>query len=362
MRVDAGARRDQRVGDPAVVARGRTCLRRRRCPRARRSARTADAHGPSSGSAIGASGTPNRHIVASGNSTSARRRRRRGGCSPRPGRGWPTGLCRSGSVPGQSACCSALTSAAPPSPTAPKARRRASAGAAARPGIPRSRSRSSIARQRTRGPNTPWPATLAHARSAAVSSAWIGWPGDVVVDQHLGQPLGQIRRPLDRERVAGQRQADRPVGVEQHPAAPPAQLVAGAVDDQPARRQSAPASPPMRRAPPRPAYWRSTLNARTKTGVRPANSKPPSPNSTPPSRRRRAIDPLGVDLQADDADVGAHHAQPRGQFQRGHRQRAVAEVDHQRIGGRVQRGAHPRANAPATGRCGAAGCSRWCRG
>ena len=34
-------------------------------------ARTADAHGPSSGSAIGASGTPKRHIVASGNNTSA---------------------------------------------------------------------------------------------------------------------------------------------------------------------------------------------------------------------------------------------------------------------------------------------------
>ena len=33
--------------------------------------RTADAHGPSSGSATGASGTPNRHIVASGNTTSA---------------------------------------------------------------------------------------------------------------------------------------------------------------------------------------------------------------------------------------------------------------------------------------------------
>ncbi len=33
--------------------------------------RTASAHGPSTGSAIGASGTPNRHIVASGNTTSA---------------------------------------------------------------------------------------------------------------------------------------------------------------------------------------------------------------------------------------------------------------------------------------------------
>ena len=41
-------------------------------------------------------------------------------------------------------------------------------------GQPLSRNMFSIARHRSRGPNTPWPATLAHARSAAASSVLIG--------------------------------------------------------------------------------------------------------------------------------------------------------------------------------------------
>ena len=41
-------------------------------------------------------------------------------------------------------------------------------------GQPLSRSTFSIARHRSRGPNTPWPATLAHARSAAASSVFTG--------------------------------------------------------------------------------------------------------------------------------------------------------------------------------------------
>jgi hypothetical protein len=54
---------------------------------------------------------------------------------------------------------------------------------------------------------------------------------DVVVDQHLGQPFGEVGWAVDGERIAGQRQADRPVGVQQHPTAATAQFVAGAVDD-----------------------------------------------------------------------------------------------------------------------------------
>ena len=57
---------------------------------------------------------------------------------------------------------------------------------------------------------------------------------------------------------------------------------------------------------------------------------------------RRAADPLGVDLQADHPDVGAHDPQPARQLEGRHRQRAVAEVDDQWVGGRLQRGAHPR--------------------
>jgi hypothetical protein len=40
-----------------------------------------------------------------------------------------------------------------------------------------------------------------------------------------------------------------------------------------------------------------------------------------------------MDLQADDAGIGAHHPKPRREFQRRHRKPAVAEVDHKRIYG-----------------------------
>ena len=44
-------------------------------------------------------------------------------------------------------------------------------------GTPVAANRSSMARQRTRGPNTDCPAADAHAASAAVSRSWIGSPG-----------------------------------------------------------------------------------------------------------------------------------------------------------------------------------------
>jgi hypothetical protein len=42
---------------------------------------------------------------------------------------------------------------------------------------------------------------------------------------------------------------------------------------------------------------------------------------------------LRIDLQPDDADLGAHDAKPRREFQRRDRQRPVTEVDDERIGG-----------------------------
>ena len=109
-------------------------------------------------------------------------------------------------------------------------------------------------------------------------------------------------------------------------------------------------------------YWRSTLNARTSTGRSPANSKPPSANSTPAVAAGWAVSTrVRVDLQADHPHVCPHRPQPVGQLQRGHRQRAVAQVDHQRVGRRLQQRRAPAANAPASGRSGAAGCSRWYR-
>ena len=226
-------------------------------------------------------------------------------------------------------------------------------------GNPSARSSSSIARQRTRGPNTPWPATLAHARSAAVSSVWMGWPATLWWISTLGS---RSARSDGRSIANGSQASVRLIGpsrVEQHPAAAAAQLVARAVDDQPARRQPAPASAPTRRRTASTGYWRSTLNARTKTGRSPANSKPPSANSTPSRERRHSF---RVDLQADDADVGAHRPQPG-------RQLAASSPAARRSRGRPPAGRRrpaarcaPAASAPASGRCGAAGCNRWCRG
>ena len=66
------------------------------------------------------------------------------------------------------------------------------------------------------------------------------------------------------------------------------------------------------------------------------------PNSTASFRRPGRVDALGVDLQTDHPDVEANRPQPTGQLERGDRQCAVAEVDDKGVGGRLQRGAHPR--------------------
>ena len=54
-------------------------------------------------------------------------------------------------------------------------------------------------------------------------------------------------------------------------------------------------------------------------------------------RRLRRADPIGVDLQPDDAKIGTHRAQPLREFQGGHRQPPVAQIDHQRVSRRLQR-------------------------
>ncbi len=124
-----------------------------------------------------------------------------------------------------------------------------------------------------------------------------------------------------------------------HPAAPPAELVARAVDDQAAGRQLVSASSTMHRPP-----LDRILAQHVERSHQ--NRAPPGQFETAERefdrrRRRCARDPVRMDLQADDPNVGAHHPQPRGEFQGRDRQRAVAEVDHQRVGGGLQRGAHP---------------------
>ena len=46
----------------------------------------------------------------------------------------------------------------------------------------------------------------------------------------------------------------------------------------------------------------------------------------------RCGDPIGMDLESNHPDVGADEPKAGGQFQGGHRQRAVAEVDDEGVG------------------------------
>ena len=66
------------------------------------------------------------------------------------------------------------------------------------------------------------------------------------------------------------------------------------------------------------SYCRSTLNARTTTGRRPASSKPPRRKSRPGGSRGRSRGrhPYGIDLQTDHRDVRSHRARQRGRAAR----------------------------------------------
>ncbi len=221
-----------------------------------------------------------------------------------------------------------------------------------------------MARHRTRGPNTPWPATLAHARSAALQQGVDRLARHVVVDQHLGQSLGQIGRPLDGERVAGQRQAHGRRRVQQHPAAAAAQLVARAVDDQSARCQS----PPHRR--PRVGHRLVRVLAQHvecanqnrpvarqfETPEREVDARRQSASRRRPGpfapdrvrsrgrRRGRRCGPIAVASQAPAWSPAARRSPGR------------RPADRRRPAGQCA----PGASARASGRCAAIGCGRWC--
>ena len=224
--------------------------------------------------------------------------------------------------------------------TSGRSPRRAASGGSSRPAAsPASASVSTAAVQRWRGPKVDSPAAAAQRGVEGAQELVHRLAGHVVVDQRLGQPLGQVRRALPRSSGAGgERQRQRAVGVQRHPGRAPSVLVAGALDQQPARRRArrtsssqasaadvlvvlpqhverahqhraqagelesaAAGSPPAagrgRRRPPRPA---------------PGRSPGPPPRGRRP--RRRAARPAPG----------------------GHRGGAVAQVDHQRPGGVAQ--------------------------
>src|SRR5699024_5531009 len=62
--------------------------------------------------------------------------------------------------------------------------------------------------------------------------------GHIAVDEHLGQALGHIRGARHTPRVPGQSEGLWAARVQQDPAAPPTDLVAGALDEHPAGSQA----------------------------------------------------------------------------------------------------------------------------
>ena len=130
--------------------------------------------------------------------------------------------------------------------------------------------------------------------------------------------------------------------VQRHPARDPAELVAGALDEQPAGLRGARTWCATHPATSASSYCRSTLRARMTAARRPSGSgtsNPPSRKLTPGrAAARRDPHPLRVDLDADDLDVGPHRAQPLVQLEARRRGGAVAEVDDERVVGAPQHG------------------------
>ena len=324
--------------------------------------RTPSAHGPSRGSATGCSETPNRHIVASGNTTSR-------APSAAARRVYSSTVVRlaAGSVP-LSICARAI-------------RMRFRVGRAAVTGsdaVPRHREHRVTQPASLRCDGDAGTVQLGHHLPPAHprpehALTRRGGPGavgrgqqrvdrlarNIVVDKHFRQPLSQIGRSLEMVGVARQCQADRAIAVKQHPAAPSAQLVTRAVDHQSAGGQPGPQCRPG---------VRHLLDRVLAQHVERAHQHRPQPGQLEtaegelhPGRRRRlcGVDPHRVDLQADHPHVCPHVAAAG-------RPVPASSPAARRNPGRPPGGLPltpaepaPAANEPASGRSGAAGCTRW---
>ena len=228
-----------------------------------------------------------------------------------------------------------------PPTSARSPRRAATGGSSRRAASPASPSASTAATQRWRGPNVDSPAAAAQVASNARRNSCTGCPGTLWWISALGSRsarsdgrsmsetrVGERQRQRDRLRPAPPRPTRRPHS-SQVPSTitPPGPSAARIVSHACAADAS--------------SYCRSTLNARTSTGCRPASSKPPTPEVHP---RRVAVgghrrDARRVDLQADDLQAGPPPAPSRSTSSSVvTADDAVAEVDDQRPGGVAQAG------------------------
>ena len=130
--------------------------------------------------------------------------------------------------------------------------------------------------------------------------------GHVVVDERLGQPLGQVRRPVARSGTRAEsvsvsgpsassatQAARRP-----HSSQVPSTISA-------ARARAPPAWSSHARAADSSSYCRSTLNARTSTGLQAGELEAAQPEVHPGrvAVGRDRLDPRRVDLQPDHLEA-----------------------------------------------------------
>ncbi|OSY40527.1 hypothetical protein BG653_05429 [Streptomyces platensis] len=166
----------------------------------------------------------------------------------------------------------------------------------------------------------------------------------IAVDQRLREAFGQVRGGLEGAEAGREGDRARPLGAQRHPDVPPPDLVAGALDQQPAGRQ------PRAQPPPRGGHLVLV--------VLPQHIRGPDEDRRPrPLTRQRHLEatveevqprpligprgrhPRRVDLDADDPGVRPDRPQPAQQLHRGPGRGAVTEVDGDGVGGAAQHGA-----------------------
>ncbi len=152
--------------------------------------------------------------------------------------------------------------------------------------------------------------------------------GNVSRNQGLGQALGEFGRALQAGQVGGERERHRPAVLDEQPARPAADLVAGAVDHR---------SAPRAHRRPRAGDGTFFVLAQHVHGAhhrrRRAGQFEPALSEAQRVRLRRALsreDSFGIDLQPEYADRRVTRGEPAGQLDRGDRSGPKPQVDDQR--------------------------------
>ncbi|SED02815.1 hypothetical protein SAMN05428938_3678 [Streptomyces sp. KS_5] len=156
--------------------------------------------------------------------------------------------------------------------------------------------------------------------------------GHIAMNERLGQPLGKIRRPLQRPQPSRERHGPWPLGPERNPHMPTPDLITGPLDKQPTRRQPTtqplpdPGNLPLVVLP---QHIGGTNEERT---LRNGDLEPTVPKREPlPLVRPRGDDPSRFDLKPDHTNPGRHHTKPPEQLDGRPGSSPVPKIDRDRI-------------------------------